>query len=182
MRSMLFMSLFLFGLVSARAQSYGKTSLIDTIEGPGRVKKTIHQPLYLVDSIVVTPAELNAINPNDIAAIDVYKDSSAFRLAGERGKNGLIYIETKKFARKKYWSFFISRSDAYSKLIPTSESDSLVVYILNNQVLKKSFEYDLSKINDQTFVSLSVIDAGMLRNNYNVSDKSLGVVIVSKSP
>lgn len=143
-------------------------------------ERVIHQPLYFVDSTLVTAAELNVINPNDIAAIDVYKDSSAFKLAGDRGKFGIIYIETKKFARRKYWSFFVSRSDAYSRLVPTSDGDSTVIYILNNNVLKKGFEYDLSKINDQTFVSLNIIDAGMLQKDYNVSDRPIGVVIIGR--
>ena len=171
MKSILLILLFVFYLVSAKSQSDGKSSALDTAEKPHNAKRVIHQPLYFVDSILITPAELDKFNPSDIAAIDVYKDSSAFKLVGYRGENGLIYIETKKFARKKYWSFFASKSDAYLKWVPNAESDSAVVYILNNKVLKTSFENELSKIDDLTFVSLIVVDAEVLKRDYNVTDK-----------
>ena len=38
----------------------------------------------------------NAINPNDIAFIDVLKDASATAIYGSRGANGVVIISTKK--------------------------------------------------------------------------------------
>lgn len=177
---------FVFYLMSAKSQSQDKSSSSDTIENPQSSKRAIHQPLYFVDSILVTPAELDAFNPRDIARIDVYKDSSAFKLAVNGVNNGLVYIETKKFVREKYWSYFASKSDAYLKWVPTAESDSAVVYILNNHVLnednpaKSDYLFDLSKINDETFVSLIVVNAEVLKRDYNVTDKKAGVVIISR--
>jgi len=53
------------------------------------------QPLYVVDGIVHM-GNLNDINPNDIASIEILKDASATAIYGSRGANGVILISTKK--------------------------------------------------------------------------------------
>jgi TonB-dependent starch-binding outer membrane protein SusC len=51
-------------------------------------------PLYVIDGYA--GADINTINPNDIASIDVLKDASATAIYGSRGANGVIMITTKK--------------------------------------------------------------------------------------
>ncbi|MBC9932785.1 TonB-dependent receptor [Chitinophaga qingshengii] len=53
-----------------------------------------NEPLYIVDGFV--GAEFFAINPDDIASIQVLKDAAATALYGSRGANGVILITTKK--------------------------------------------------------------------------------------
>ena len=62
-------------------------------------------PLYVVDGYPITEG-LNAINPNDIATIDILKDASATAIYGNRASNGVVIITTK--ARFENWrtSFF----------------------------------------------------------------------------
>ncbi|HKI88153.1 MAG TPA: carboxypeptidase-like regulatory domain-containing protein [Draconibacterium sp.] len=50
-------------------------------------------PLYIVDGKEV--ADITNLDPADIESIDVLKDKSATDLYGEKGKNGVICIETK---------------------------------------------------------------------------------------
>jgi TonB-linked SusC/RagA family outer membrane protein len=57
-------------------------------------------PLYVVDGIVWTEGG-NAINPNDVASIDVLKDASSTAIYGTRGANGVILITTKRGARNR---------------------------------------------------------------------------------
>lgn len=54
-----------------------------------------NDPLILVDGIVYDSEGLNALNPNDIASINVLKDATA-GIYGVRAANGVIIIETKK--------------------------------------------------------------------------------------
>lgn len=69
------------------------------------------QPLYVVDGIPFDAAQsptgssfapstttnpLAALNPNDIAGIEVLKDASATSIYGSRGANGVVIITTKK--------------------------------------------------------------------------------------
>lgn len=51
-------------------------------------------PLVVIDGVV--GGDINAINPNDIAAMDVLKDASSTAIYGSRGANGVIIITTKK--------------------------------------------------------------------------------------
>ncbi len=50
---------------------------------------------FLVDGVVYDSEGLNALNPNDIASINVLKDGTA-SIFGVRAANGVILIETKK--------------------------------------------------------------------------------------
>jgi TonB-linked SusC/RagA family outer membrane protein len=74
------------------------------------------EPLYVIDGLPIDNGSLlsassggagtgvnnnprnplNAINPNDIASIEILKDASATAIYGSRGANGVILITTKK--------------------------------------------------------------------------------------
>jgi TonB-linked SusC/RagA family outer membrane protein len=51
------------------------------------------EPLVVIDGIV--GGNLNAVDPNDIASIDVLKDGSAAAIYGTRGSSGVILVTTK---------------------------------------------------------------------------------------
>jgi len=51
-------------------------------------------PLYVIDGVPRT--NMNDINPNDIASIQVLKDASATSIYGAKGGNGVVLIETKQ--------------------------------------------------------------------------------------
>ena len=51
------------------------------------------EPLYVVDGYA--GADISALNPNDIATMDVLKDASAAAIYGSRGSNGVVIITTK---------------------------------------------------------------------------------------
>ncbi len=57
------------------------------------------QPLIIVDGVI--GVDLNSIDPNDIASIDVLKDGGAAAIYGTRGSSGVILITTKTGARGK---------------------------------------------------------------------------------
>lgn len=63
------------------------------------------EPLYIIDGVPISGdsrdqaselSPLAAINPNDIATIDILKDASATAIYGSRGSNGVVIITTKK--------------------------------------------------------------------------------------
>jgi len=51
-------------------------------------------PLVVIDGVV--GGDINALNPNDIAVMDVLKDASSTAIYGSRGANGVIIITTKR--------------------------------------------------------------------------------------
>lgn len=54
-------------------------------------------PLYVVDGLVV--GDINSINVNDIASMEILKDASATAIYGSRGANGVVLITTKSGAK-----------------------------------------------------------------------------------
>jgi hypothetical protein len=142
-----------------------------------RYRKLLNEPVMFVDSVNVTSIELQKYQPTEIATVTIYKDSNAIRLVGPQGKDGVAYIETKNFARNKYWNFLKSKSQAYLKVVPEPQENSLVIYILNDKILRANFEGDLSVINDETFIDLKIIGKEQLFKEYNIDDKSYGILI-----
>jgi TonB-dependent starch-binding outer membrane protein SusC len=53
-------------------------------------------PLYVVDGVVCS--NIDFLNPQDIAKIDILKDASSAAIYGSRGSNGVILISTKNGA------------------------------------------------------------------------------------
>jgi len=53
-------------------------------------------PLYIIDEIESTENALKELNPNDIESITVLKNERATSVYGEKAKNGVILITTKK--------------------------------------------------------------------------------------
>ena len=63
-----------------------------TIRGVGTVGNS--DPLYVVDGQITS--DINQINPNDIATMDVLKDAAAGAIYGARAANGVVLITTKR--------------------------------------------------------------------------------------
>lgn len=74
-------------------------------------------PLYMVDGVIRN--DLNDINPDDIASIQVLKDAAAAAIYGARGSNGVVLVTTKSgesgITRINYKYDFV-RSDAWKEL------------------------------------------------------------------
>jgi TonB-dependent SusC/RagA subfamily outer membrane receptor len=63
------------------------------IRGIGTINNS--DPLIVIDG-VPTDIPLNAINPDDIATIDILKDASSAAIYGSRGANGVVLITTRR--------------------------------------------------------------------------------------
>lgn len=53
-------------------------------------------PICVIDGLVGSIDNLNALNPNDIESIDVLKDAASTAIYGARAANGVILVTTKK--------------------------------------------------------------------------------------
>ncbi|MEO8403730.1 MAG: hypothetical protein ABI480_04025 [Chitinophagaceae bacterium] len=54
------------------------------------------QPLFILNDSIISNSDLQSLNPDKIASIDVLKDSSAIAVYGERARNGVVIIHTKR--------------------------------------------------------------------------------------
>ncbi|MBC7921542.1 MAG: TonB-dependent receptor [Ferruginibacter sp.] len=95
-------------------------------------------PLYVVDGIIWTNG-ISAINPNDIASIDVLKDASATAIYGTRGSNGVIMVTTKRGSQEgnqlsynAYVSISKLPEDRKADVLNSSEWLSLEEEVYNN--------------------------------------------------
>lgn len=138
-------------------------------------------PIFFIDSVRIERAELQNYDPNDIASVTVYKNSDATKRM-ESATNGLIYIETKKFATLRYWKYFKSKSKEYAKIVPSPGNDSNIQYILNKRILKDNFAGDLAMIDDNVFEGIQIISQQQLIRDYHITNKKYGVLINSKIP
>lgn len=74
-----------------------------TIRGQGKTSSySINGPfnsddaLWVVDGVIATNAAMKQVEPQDIESISVLKNANATALYGEKGKNGVILVTTKK--------------------------------------------------------------------------------------
>jgi bla regulator protein blaR1 len=58
-------------------------------------------PLFILDNIELPGSDLGKIKPEDIESIEVLKEKKALEPYGEKGKNGVVIITTKSFAKNK---------------------------------------------------------------------------------
>ncbi len=98
----------------------GKDAGAINIRGIGTLNNT--NPLIVIDGIISTPTDMNAINPDDIDNVSVLKDAASSSIYGSRAANGVIAITTKK---GKKGTSQITYSDYFGKQSATALPDYL---------------------------------------------------------
>lgn len=81
------------GLTVVRAGSNPNSGFTIRLRGLSTLNNDNSGPLIVVDGVI--GADLNNVDPNDIASMDVLKDASAGAIYGTRGANGVIIVTTK---------------------------------------------------------------------------------------
>ena len=84
---------------------YGKMNSGQSPNASGfnlRSTDNANPPLIIVDGVEIDKKAMDQINPNTIDRMDVLKDQSAIEKYGEKGKNGVILITTKRAAIKSF--------------------------------------------------------------------------------
>lgn len=159
------------------------TLTISFAQSPKKVlKKLGEDPVFFIDSVSVSQEDLKKYDPNDISSVTVYKDKKAIELLGDDGKDGAVYIETKKFCRNRYVKYFASKSTEYKQRVTDLENEDNIQYILNERVLTIGFEGDLASIDDKVFKAIKFISKEELIKKYQIDDKDFGFQILSETP
>lgn len=159
------------------------TLTISFAQSPKKVlKKLGEDPVFFIDSVSVSQEDLKKYDPNDISSVTVYKDKKAIELLGDDGKDGAVYIETKKFCRNRYVKYFTSKSTEYKQRVTDLENEDNIQYILNERILTVGFEGDLASIDDKVFKAIKFISKEELIKKYQIDDKDFGFQILSETP
>ena len=156
-------------------------NILCTSQSPNNVDKAAKfEQIIFLDEIRISNEDLRKINPHDLAAIEVLKDSTATKNLGNEGKNGVFYITTIKHAREKYIEYLKSKSSEYASVVQSIDDEINVVYILNNKILGSENAGDLYHIDDTKYVDLKIINEVELEKEYNILDKKFGIIITTK--
>ncbi len=137
-------------------------------------------PLLFIDSVESGMRDLEKIDPMDISNILILVPKTAKKTLGKRGSDGAIYVTTIPFAKLNYWKFLSAKSQDYLEKVPKPDSDTNIVYILNDTVLTQNPAGSLYLINKRNFRSLSIIPQPILENRYGIINKQFGVLIKAK--
>lgn len=151
-------------------------------QSPERIKTQIGEnPIFFIDSIKSTKEDIKKLEIKTVVLVTTYINEPINEQIGEAAKDGIVYIETKDFCKKRYWNFFTSKSEEYKKHFPSPIDDLNVQYILNEQILKDDFEGNLAIIDNTTFKSINIISKENLISKYNILNKDFGVIIEADS-
>lgn len=82
-------------MISNGSGQPGSSDVKIRIRGTGSINGS-NTPLYILDGVMIEPAQFASLNNNDIADIQVLKDASATAIYGSRGSNGVIVITSKR--------------------------------------------------------------------------------------
>lgn len=138
-----------------------------------------NEPMYFVDSIRTNESFIRKeYDPSEFAAVRVVKGENAIKIGGQEGRNGVIYIYTKNYAREKYFNAFRTKSKEYNKSV-TSPDQFDVVYILNGKVLKENYEIDLFEAAADPSLEIEIIDRNQLRHKFGKKGK-IGVLLKTR--
>jgi TonB-linked SusC/RagA family outer membrane protein len=93
-------------------------------------------PLILVDGV---PADINSINPDDIASITVLKDAASSAIYGSRAPYGVILIKTKEGGKDQPMTLSLNSNVSFSQPIDVPKMmNSLQFVTLYNEAFKNA--------------------------------------------
>lgn len=147
-------------------------------------------PLYIVDEKIISEAEIQKINAEDIESISVLKNNSAIGMYGDKGKDGVILITTKKSNRDVLsigtGTMDSFRGDVKNLITETQKKNSQNVdqfrenpplIIVDGEKMPKDFE--LNSITPDEIQSMSVLKDKSAIEIYGDEGKN-GVIIITK--
>jgi hypothetical protein len=170
------MKLKLFPLLFVSTFSFAQKSPNEIVSKLGK------HPMYIIDSVRLTTKEFLKFDANTIASVEILTDTDATKRFGDDAKDGVIIGQTKMLARSRYLRYFRAKSSAFDSLYKAAGSDSTFQYIVNDKLKTNQFEGDLAAIDDNLFISLEILTADDLKQKYQITDKSVGVLIKCRKP
>ena len=140
------------------------------------------QPLIIVDGVGSKPQNANNIPPEKIESITILKDESATKIYGDKGKNGVILITTKKSPSIKFSAKEAEFSDKEGLIINEpqelnikSENGKQPLIVIDGTIIENK---NLEDIDPETIQSMSVLKDEKAIEKYGDQGKN-GVVEIT---
>jgi hypothetical protein len=168
----------------------GSTRIFDSKVQFRNTGENITHPLILLNGVAVD-IDVNNIDPNSIETVEVFKDKSAKDKYGEKGKDGVIEITTKKVVvqekEKKLSSTLIIESGSCDTIKVSAyggvqfkhdyEKNAISLYVLDDVITSID---DLDKVNPETFKVIKVIKGKDAIDKYGEKGKNGVIEITTK--
>jgi TonB-dependent SusC/RagA subfamily outer membrane receptor len=147
-----------------------------------------NQPLILVDGQELKPKSLVDIKQEDIQSFSVLKDKTATDLYGEKGKDGVISVITKKYAAETGDNVLVRKippGDEIRLIEPmlvideSLSSESSVLFILDGKELSSE---EIKSLSPDKIESVSILKDTTAAGVYGEKGKNGVIVIVTKKP
>ncbi|HEY1871502.1 MAG TPA: energy transducer TonB [Chitinophagaceae bacterium] len=87
--------------------------------------KPAEKPLIIIDGKEYL-SNLDSLNRNEISSIDVLKGQAAVALYGEKGKNGVVLIHTKKKSNSSMEKIEVDSTKAKNKIRPVADDENII--------------------------------------------------------
>jgi len=195
------------GDLQLRIYDSGKTdavtlSKVETVKFTS-LRGTGNEPLYIVDGKEIEAGSLGNISSNDIESISVLKNASANSQYGEKGKNGVFIITTKRNANAtKSINTLILNKEPQSKVEKEEEVEKAFRSWVERQTTQltqdqafptvrgtgnnrpliivdgKEFDKDLNTLSPDRIESIEILKNASAYSQYGEKGKN-GVVIVT---
>jgi len=143
------------------------------------MKDGVDKALYVIDGIKQKSSDLNKIDPNTIATVDILKGEAATRLYGDDAKNGVVLISTKKSDSKGNltWTEKTDSTIVKSTIVIKSKSskDADPLYVVDGKVMKN---FDEASLDPEKISSISVLKNEIAIKKYGAKAKN-GVIEIT---
>jgi hypothetical protein len=137
-------------------------------------------PIFILDSTRVNDLQLKDINADKVAFVNVYKGEEAIKIMGEEGRNGVIFIETKDFKKKQFWTMLSTLSSEYKELVPSPDSIYSILYIYAGKTILERADEKIFSIKPEEIKDVQIIGFSEMKKKYGTEGKK-GVLILSKT-
>ena len=128
-------------------------------------------PLYILDGKEITNSDLNGkINPEDIDNISILKDESATKIYGEKAKNGVILITSKKAAVQPNEVVVLGKPKTNDELLNA-------LWILDGKEMAKE---QIQKLSPDSIQSMNVLKGEEATKKYGDKGKKGVIEITTK--
>lgn len=151
-------------------------------------------PLYIIDGEELPQGKdvsseiLKKLKPEEIASIEILREEKATKLYGDKGKNGVILIKTKKGKKKKSdtseninvpQNETMPQSQNFTLRMPNPiNSSDKPLFVIDGEMIEKEKSTEIVKsINPNDIVSINILKGESANTIYGVEGKD-GVVII----
>ena len=136
-------------------------------------------PLYVIDGVIITKDEVDKIDAETIDRIDVLKGVSGTKAYGEKGKNGVVEITTKKVQAGTQYNATIPPPPPPpppSKVSIRSANGEKPLIVVDG-VIK---DIEVNSLDSETIESMTVLKGELAVNKYGDKARDGAIEIITK--